>query len=140
MSKRLVGGIKGCKYKTSSWYIINRFPDADNIDWVNSIMSGRSPPLYCTFTLIAMQGHYKSIKNKPETKQYTITHGSSNIHYKGYKYKATTTTWYLNGFPLVIVTLGQQYNFGEKPSAILYTYINHHAQPPIIPQHNHSNT
>ena len=22
--------------------------------WVNSIMSGRSPPLYCTFTLIAM--------------------------------------------------------------------------------------
>ena len=30
-------------------------------------MSGRSPPLYCTFTLIAMQGHQKNIKNKPET-------------------------------------------------------------------------
>ena len=60
---------------------------------------------------------------------------SSNIHYKGCKYKATT--WYLNGFPLV-VTLGHQYNVGEKPTAILYTYINHHAQPPIIPQHNHS--
>ena len=29
MSKR-VGGIKGCKYKTSSWHL-NRFPDADNI-------------------------------------------------------------------------------------------------------------
>ena len=29
MSKRL-GGIKGCKYKTSTWYL-NRFPDADNI-------------------------------------------------------------------------------------------------------------
>ena len=29
MSKRL-GGIKGCKYKISSWYL-NRFPDADNI-------------------------------------------------------------------------------------------------------------
>ena len=28
---------------------------------------------------------------------HTITHGGSNIHYKGYKYKATT--WYLNGFP-----------------------------------------
>ena len=28
MSKRL-GGIKGCKYKTSSWHL-NRFPDADN--------------------------------------------------------------------------------------------------------------
>ena len=30
MSKRLVGGIKGCKYETSSWHP-NRFPDADNI-------------------------------------------------------------------------------------------------------------
>ena len=29
MSKSL-GGIKGCKYKTSSWHL-NRFPDADNI-------------------------------------------------------------------------------------------------------------
>ena len=29
MSKRL-GGIKGCKYKTSSWHL-NRFPDADII-------------------------------------------------------------------------------------------------------------
>ena len=29
--------------------------------------------------------------------------------------------------------LGQQYNVGEKPTVILYTYyINHHAQPPII--------
>ena len=30
MSKRLVGGIKGCKYKTSSRYI-NGFPDGNNI-------------------------------------------------------------------------------------------------------------
>ena len=29
MSKRL-GGIKGCKYKTSSWHI-NGFPDGNNI-------------------------------------------------------------------------------------------------------------
>ena len=29
MSKRL-GGIKSCKYKTSSWYL-NEFPDANNI-------------------------------------------------------------------------------------------------------------
>ena len=43
--------------------------------------------------LIAMQGHQKNIKNKPEIMQYTITHGSSNMHHKGYKYKATT------GFP-----------------------------------------
>ena len=27
------------------------------IVWVNSIMSGRNPPLHCTLKLIAMQGH-----------------------------------------------------------------------------------
>ena len=37
----------------------------------------------------------------------------------------------------MVVTLGQQYNVGEKPTVILYTCINHHAQPPIINQHNH---
>ena len=30
MSKRL-GGIKGCKYKISSWHLNRLFPDADNI-------------------------------------------------------------------------------------------------------------
>ena len=29
----------------------------------------------------------------------------------------------------MVVTLGQQYNVGEKPTAILYTSINHHAEP-----------
>ena len=28
------------------------------------------------------------------------------------------------------VTLGQQYNIGEKPTVILYTYINRHAGTP----------
>ena len=33
----------------------------------------------------------------------------------------------------MVVTLDQQYNVGEKPTVILlYTYINHHAEPPII--------
>ena len=41
----------------------------------------------------------------------------------GCKYK--TSSWHLNGFPcMVVVTLGQQYSFGEKPTVILYTYIN----------------
>ena len=35
----------------------------------------------------------------------------------------------------MVVTLGQQYNVGEKPTVILYTYINHHAQLPVITQH-----
>ena len=34
----------------------------------------------------------------------------------------------------MVVTLGQQYNVGEKPTVILYTYINHHAQLPVITQ------
>ena len=28
----------------------------------------------------------------------------------------------------MIVTLGQQYNIGKKPTVILYTYINRHAE------------
>ena len=30
-------------------------------NWVNSIISGTSPPLYCTLTIIAMQGHQKIV-------------------------------------------------------------------------------
>ena len=41
--------------------------------------------------------------------------------------KKTTTT--------MVVTLGQQYNVGQKPRVILYTYINHHAEPPSIIKH-----
>ena len=33
------------------------------------------------------------------------------------------------GSPMEI-TLGQQYNIGEKPTVILYTYINRHAETP----------
>ena len=60
MSKRL-GGINVCKYKTSSWHL-SGFPDGNNIG--STVMSERRPPLYCTLTLIAMQGHQKNIKTK----------------------------------------------------------------------------
>ena len=33
---------------------------------------------------------------------------------------------------MVIVTLGQQYNVGEKPIVILYTYINRPVEPPSM--------
>ena len=36
------------------------------------------------------------------------------------------------------IILGQQCNIREKPAVILYIYINHHAQPPIITQHDHT--
>ena len=32
----------------------------------------------------------------------------------------------------MVVTLSQQYNVGEKPTVILYTYINRRAEPPSI--------
>ena len=94
MSKRL-GGIK--RLQIQNLFMAFKQVPRCRYHWVHSIMSGRNPPLYCTFTLIAMQGHQKNIRSKPETMEYTITHGSSNIHYKGCKYKATT--WYLTGFP-----------------------------------------
>ena len=40
----------------------------------------------------------------------------------------------------MVVTLGQRYNVGEKPAVILYTYINHHAEPPVITKHKHCST
>ena len=45
--------------------------------------------------------------------------------------KDKTSSWHLNGFP-VVVTLGQQYNVGEKHTVMLYTYliINLHAGTP----------
>ena len=46
---------------------------------------------------------------------------------QGCKYE--TSSWHLNGSPMEI-TLGQQYNIGEKPTVILYTYINRHAGTP----------
>ena len=36
--------------------------------------------------------------------------------------KDKISSWYLNGFPMV-VTLGQQYNVGENPTVILRAYI-----------------
>ena len=42
------------------------------------------------------------------------------------------------GFPMV-VTSDQQYNIGEKPTLILYTYINRHAGTPEK-QRTHNST
>ena len=36
----------------------------------------------------------------------------------------------------MVVTLGEHYNVGEKPTVILYTYINRHAEPPNIAKHD----
>ena len=97
-------------------------------------MSGRSPPLYCTLTLIAMQGHQKNSKNKKN-----VVHLSSNTIVIIYCYigcKDKATTWYST--PRV-ATLGQQYNVGEKLTVILYTYyIYRHAEAPNITTHENN--
>ena len=64
MSKRLCGNI-GCKDNTSSWDLIG-FPNGSSI--VNSIMSGRDPPLYCklTGTLIAIKVYQNIDKGHDE--------------------------------------------------------------------------
>ena len=38
----------------------------------------------------------------------------------------------------MVVTLGQQYNIGEKPTVILYTYINRHVGTPEKQQRQNS--
>ena len=54
----------------------------------------------------------------------------------GCKYK--TSSWHLNGFPDGI-NIGSKYNVGEKPTVILYTYINRHAGTPHIHQKQNRN-
>ena len=44
--------------------------------------------------------------------------------------KDKTSSWHSNGFPMVVILGQQQYNVGEKPTVMLYTYINRHAGTP----------
>ena len=47
----------------------------------------------------------------------------------GFKDKASS--WHLNGFPDGSnILVNSQYNVGEKPTVILYTYMNRHAGTP----------
>ena len=54
----------------------------------------------------------------------------------GCKYK--TSSWHLIGFAMVVI-LGQQYNVEEKPTVIVYTYINRHAGTPDKKQKQNKN-
>ena len=75
-------------------------------DWVNnSIMSGRSPPLYCLYTYINRHA------------------GTPDRHRKQNK----TVN---NVVPVGAIWVQPVINVGEKPTVILYTYINRHAEPP----------
>ena len=56
----------------------------------------------------------------------------------GCKYK--TSSWHLNGFPTVVVTLGQQFNTGEESTVVICTYINLHAGTTDKKQTKHFST
>ena len=65
---------------------------------INSIMSGRSPSLYYTGTLIAMQGYQRKDKTKQKRCSLKENHNVVIIHcFIGCKDK--TSTRYLDGFP-----------------------------------------
>ena len=49
----------------------------------------------------------------------------------GFKDKTSLQYGIQTGSPMV-VTLGQQYNVREKPTVILYTYINRHAGTLVV--------
>ena len=67
---------------------------------ISSIMSGRSLPLYCTLTLIAMQGHQTKNKHKTETMYYIIEQGSNNIilFHMFFVFFCKASSWHLNGY------------------------------------------
>ena len=54
--------------------------------------------------------------------------------------KDKTSSWHLNGFPYGGNIGSTVYNVGEKPTVIMYTYINRHAGTPNKKQkQNHQN-
>ena len=75
--KKLLGGIKGYKYRTSSWHLNGSPDDGDNIGSTAYI---REKPTVILYTYINRHaGHQKASKNRTGTMwYYTIT-----------------TTWYL---------------------------------------------
>ena len=101
MSKRLVGGIIGCKYKTSSWHL-NGLPDGRNIDWVNSTIPGRNPPLCCKLTF-----RTRRLNLSRETK-FSGTHGDRGILI--FPVQLTTSrignrTWLIHSLLLYVMTI-----------------------------------
>ena len=105
MSKRLLGGIIGCKdRKTSSWHL-TRFSDGNNIGRVSSIKISREKPtvILYTLTLIAMQGLQQSIDKRHDDEL-----GLSSICYIGSRIigwvsmKEISKSWMEDGEMIII--------------------------------------
>ena len=94
-----------------------------------SIMSGRSPPLYCT--LINRHAGTPDKKQKQNRNNVGVVHHQNGvvIIYCFIGCSDNASTWYLNGFPDGS-NLGSTVYVGEKPTVTLYTYIDRHAGTP----------
>ena len=84
----------------------------------------------------------KKNQNAPRPSEHPPVRGAGNVKTFRWDQRLQIQNLFVafKRVPLMVVTLGQQYNVGEKPTVILYTYINHHAQPPIMTQNNYSST
>ena len=114
MSKRL-GGIKGCKYETSSWHL-NGCPDGNII---GSTVQCRGEALGA---LIAIQGHQKTVKIKQRQCSTPSNMVVINIitYYIGCKYKATT--YKLMGGNTGEIQLGSERELYKKSTLIVLLF------------------
>ena len=157
MSKRL-GGIIGCKNKTSSWHL-NGFPDGSTVTllllcvcvfsshllcWTSSSLDGPAGVTQeegHTGFLIHLPSAVRALIFLARRIQPFLSLVDRGVDFCVLTIKSFSTCWakplhgIYPGSPMMEITLGQQYNVGEKPTVILYTYINHHAEPPNIIKH-----
>ena len=84
----------------------------------------------------------KKNQNAPRPSEHPPVRGGGNVKTFRWDQRLQIQNLFMafKRVSLMVVTLDQQYNVEEKPTVILYAYINHHAQPPIITGHNHSST
>ena len=101
--------------------------------------------------MVIILGQQYNIGEKPTVILYTYINRHAGTPAKQRRQNSTSSNiiiycyiGYKNDFPTtlnreqrgppcrlsLVVTLGQQYNIGEKPTVILYTYINRHAGTP----------
>ena len=58
--------------EAKSLHGIKRVPQCNYLHRVDSIISGRSPPLYCSITLISIQGHQNHIFKNLRVPDYSV--------------------------------------------------------------------
>ena len=135
MSK-LLGGIIGCKYKTSSWHL-NLFPYGSNTGSVVVVVVAvvdshiQRIVLATEETTVTQQVSHRPIKcqsrlwSQRGTKKVNGSHHGNNPllrDQQGSKSRQKVMRLYKQWH--------RPHNIGEKPAVILYTYVNRHEGTP----------